>query len=264
MKKKDRPLVSIIMNCHNGGKYLEQSLNSIFLQTYKKWELIFWDNKSTDNSKKILKKFKSKKIKYFYSKTLNSLYKSRNLAVQKARGKYITFLDVDDLWQKNRLKKSIDFLKKNKLRICYSNYLLWYQKKKIKIKAINYKFKVNPQFLLNKYNLGILTVTVEKSFFKKNFFDFKYQVIGDFDFFIKLSLKTQIGFIKDPLATYRVHGNNYSIKNIDIHIDELDFWIKKNEKKMQRNNFNLKEQKKYLLKLKFKKFLNYYKYFKKI
>jgi hypothetical protein len=209
MKKKDRPLVSIIMNCHNGGKYLEQSLNSIFLQTYKKWELIFWDNKSTDNSKKILKKFKSKK----------------------------------------------------NLRICYSNYLLWYQKKKIKIKAINYKFKVNPQFLLNKYNLGILTVTVEKSFFKKNFFDFKYQVIGDFDFFIKLSLKTQIGFIKDPLATYRVHGNNYSIKNIDLHINELDFWIKKNEKKMYRNNINLKEQKKYLLKLKFKKFLNYYKYF---
>ena len=66
--KQKLPLVSIIMNCHNGEKYLKYSLDSIFNQTYKNWELIFFDNNSSDNSLKILKKYNLKKIKYFSTK----------------------------------------------------------------------------------------------------------------------------------------------------------------------------------------------------
>ena len=65
MKKKIyKPLVSVIMNCHNGEKYLIESISSLITQSYKNWELIFWDNNSTDNSKKIVIKFKDKRIKY--------------------------------------------------------------------------------------------------------------------------------------------------------------------------------------------------------
>ena len=83
------PLVSIIMNCHNGDLYLKESLKSVLKQKYKNWELIFWDNCSTDNSKQIIKKLKDKRIKYFFSGKFNTLYKSRNLAIKKAKGKYI-------------------------------------------------------------------------------------------------------------------------------------------------------------------------------
>ena len=65
------PLVSVIMNCYNGEKYLKLAIASIINQKYTNWELIFWDNKSTDNSAKILKKFKDKRIKYFFSKKKN-------------------------------------------------------------------------------------------------------------------------------------------------------------------------------------------------
>ena len=106
------PLVSIIMNCHNGQIFLEESLKSIFSQSYENWELIFWDNKSNDKSKKILNNFKDKRIKYFYSNEFNTLYKSRNLAVKKATGKFITFLDTDDIWNKKKLEKQISFVKK--------------------------------------------------------------------------------------------------------------------------------------------------------
>ena len=57
-----QPLVSIIMNCYNGEKYLAESLESILSQTYQNWELIFWDNLSTDNSKKIFEKYKDNRI----------------------------------------------------------------------------------------------------------------------------------------------------------------------------------------------------------
>ena len=262
--KEKKPLVSIIMNCHNGERYLEESINSILKQTYKDWELIFWDNKSTDNSKKIISKFRSKKIKYFYSSSFHSLYKSRNLAIRKAKGKYITFLDTDDLWKKNKIKFSLNYLIKNKLKICYSNHYLYFQKTKKSKKAINYNFKVNSQFLLDNYNMGILTVILEKSFFKKKLFETKYQIIGDFDYFIKMSLTNIIGYIPKPLAVYRVHGSNYSIKNTQLYIDELKLWIKKNQNLMKKNNLNIFNQKKNLIKLRFKKIINYYKYIKKL
>ena len=102
--KKPKPLVSIVVNCHNGEKYLKDCINSAFNQSYKNWEIIFWNNCSSDNSLDIIKNYKNKKIKKFYSKKLLKLYKARNLAIQKAKGKYIAFLDVDDYWKKINYK----------------------------------------------------------------------------------------------------------------------------------------------------------------
>ena len=81
------------MNCHNGQKYLHQSIKSIFNQNYKNWELIFFDNHSTDNSKKILQALKIKGLNILRLKKFESLYKARNLAIKKAKGKFISFLD---------------------------------------------------------------------------------------------------------------------------------------------------------------------------
>ena len=106
MSKK--PLVSIIMNCYNGEKYLTESLKSIQNQNYKNWELIFWDNKSTDRSKIFFKKFKDKRFKYYYANKFTNLYTARNLAIKKAKGKIFTFLDVDDLWMPNKLLKQVN------------------------------------------------------------------------------------------------------------------------------------------------------------
>ena len=82
MQNKNK-LISIILNCYNGEKYLEEALSSIISQTYKNWELIFWDNKSTDKSRQIFNSFKSKKFRYFKSKKHVSLYKAKNFAIKK-------------------------------------------------------------------------------------------------------------------------------------------------------------------------------------
>ena len=68
MKNKDK-LVSIILNCFNGEEYLKHALKSIINQTYENWELIFWDNKSSDKSKNIFDSFKNKKFKYLWQET---------------------------------------------------------------------------------------------------------------------------------------------------------------------------------------------------
>ena len=121
------------MNCHNGEKYLKNSLQSVINQTYKNWELIFWDNKSIDKSKEIVESFKEKRFKYFKSKKFNSLYKSRNLAIKKSKGKYICFLDTDDWWLKKKLIHQIDVLRKNpEIKLIFSNVYLYFQQKKRK------------------------------------------------------------------------------------------------------------------------------------
>ena len=127
------PLVSIIINCYNGEEYLDEAIKSVLEQNYKHWEIIFFDNNSTDKSSSILKKYKDKRIKYFKSKKTYPLYKARNLAIAKSSGKLIAFLDVDDWWFRNKLNKQVKvFLKNNTIDVIYSNIYLYNEKKKNK------------------------------------------------------------------------------------------------------------------------------------
>ena len=105
--KKNRTLVSVLMNCFNGQRYLQKALDSILAQTYQNWELIFWDNQSEDKSAEIFKSYKDKRFKLFYSSKHTILYEARNKAIQKANGDLIAFLDTDDYWLPEKLEKQI-------------------------------------------------------------------------------------------------------------------------------------------------------------
>ena len=245
------------MNCHNGEKYLVQSISSVIKQSYRNWELIFYDNLSTDKSKKIIeKKFKDKRIKYFKSNKFLNLYDARNMAIQKSKGNLICFLDTDDYWNKSKLKLQIDFLRKNNCKVLYSKFTIYDQNKNKKY--INRKYKLISgnltQSFLNDYSLGILTVIVSRSIFTKFKFDKKYNIIGDFDFFLRISTKYKIHAMNKSLATYRYHDNNMSIKKLNLYLKELNFWLKKNEYKFK--NYSFKKLKINIFKMKVKKFLN--------
>ena len=90
-KSNNRPLVSIIMNCYNGEVYLYESIKSVLSQTYENWELIFWDNQSSDLSKKIFENFQDKRLKYYYAQEHTTLYRARDLAIKKSNGEFIAF-----------------------------------------------------------------------------------------------------------------------------------------------------------------------------
>ena len=267
--KSKKNLVSIIINCYNGEKYLKEALLSIKAQTYKNWELIFWDNKSTDNSVKILKSLKIKNLKYFLSKKHTSLYAARNLAIKKTKGEYIGFIDVDDLWEKNKLKKQIKLFNDEKTVLVYGNSWLKNEKNKKKKKFINYKVKGGYIYkdLIENYNVGILTALIKKSLLKKSKINFnnKYDIIGDYDFFIRLSKKYKFQFIKEPVATYRIHQKNLSTLKKEREVKEFFYWIKENKKILAKEDYLKIKKKIYKLEfinLKFKKsFLHTFFYF---
>ena len=108
-------LISVIINFHNGEKYLKNSVKSVIEQNYKNFELILWDNASTDNSKNIVEKFQEKKMKYFRHPIKENLYKARNRAIDVSSGQLIAFLDCDDWWEEDYLKVLENRLNRTKL-----------------------------------------------------------------------------------------------------------------------------------------------------
>ena len=130
-----KPLVSVIINCLNGEKYLKKCIKSVLNQTYKNFEIIFWDNQSTDASKEILLKFKDQRIKYFNSKKILDLSEARNKAIKVSKGSYITFLDVDDWYIPKKLELQLkEFSKNENIGVICSN--ITYTIKSIKIKNL--------------------------------------------------------------------------------------------------------------------------------
>ena len=111
--RSDRPLVSILMNCYNGEKYLRPALESVIAQTFQNWEMIFWDNQSTDASAAICKSYDDPRIRYFCSAEHTELGAARRLAFQEIRGDLVEILDADDVCHPERLMRQVAFLDEN-------------------------------------------------------------------------------------------------------------------------------------------------------
>jgi teichuronic acid biosynthesis glycosyltransferase TuaG len=114
--------VSIVIPVHNSYNYLKKCLDSVINQTYKNFEILIIDDHSTDDSIKLVRSFKDKRIKIFSSNNYGISY-ARNKGIYEACGDYICFLDSDDYWDKNKLKKQVDFIKKNNYAFIYTKYM---------------------------------------------------------------------------------------------------------------------------------------------
>ena len=115
-------LVSIIMPSFNTATYIADSVNSVLNQTYKNWELIIVDDCSTDNTDEVIKSFDDRRIKYFKNDSNSGAAVSRNRALKEAKGRWIAFLDSDDLWSFDKLEKQISFMETNDYAFSYTGY----------------------------------------------------------------------------------------------------------------------------------------------
>lgn len=224
-----RPLVSVIINSWNGEKYIHESVQSVINQTYEKWEIIFWDNQSTDQSQQRLLKFNDKRIKYFLAKKHSRLYDARNLAIDRAQGELVAFLDVDDKWLPNKLMQQVSVFKNKNIGFVYSNYIIQNERSNTSRLA----FKSSKQgttslsSMLIDYRIGMLTLIVRQQALKEFSINFnpEYEIIGDFDIVTNLASISHGVYINNPLAVYRLHDSNTSFKNEDLMIWELELWF---------------------------------------
>lgn len=115
-------LISIVMPCFNGMKYIRRSIESVLKQTINDFELIIVDDGSTDKSMNYIHDMKDARIKVFSTQGCEGASIARNIAIESAKGKYIAFLDCDDEWLPNRLEEHIDFMERNNMVFSWSAY----------------------------------------------------------------------------------------------------------------------------------------------
>ena len=215
-------LVSIIMNCRNGEQFLRESLNSIIAQTYKNWELIFVDNMSTDNSKKIFEEYKDERFKYYKTNSDMNLGAARQIALNNCKGEFISFLDTDDLWKENKLEKQIPYFEDLNVGMVISNSIFFSKKKE----KIFLKKKPPTGYILDKLLkknfISLETLICRTSFINKiSFqFDLDYSMISDLDLTLRLSKISKLKYVPLVLAKWRIHENSETWKKMTKFFSE--------------------------------------------
>jgi len=224
-------LISIIINCFNGEKYLEESISSVINQSYSNWELIFWDNQSSDQSAQIVSNYNHPKIRYFLASKFTSLGEARSLAFEKAKGDWIAFLDCDDFWDKDKLQYQVDAIKayKGKVGLVYSNCQLF--KDVVKKNVVSRLTRVAPG------NKQLPQGDISKHLFSGNFIPFpsilynksavlksgnfsRFKFCPDYYLSLSISLNYNIIAINKTLCFYRLHNTNLSKYTKEIGILE--------------------------------------------
>ena len=118
------PLVSIITPLYNSEKFIAETIESVLTQTYTNWEMLIVNDCSKDNGASIVEKYskKDKRIKLFNNEKNMGVSFTRNRAIDLSNGKYIAFLDSDDLWYKEKLKKQIRMMEEKNISLSYTAY----------------------------------------------------------------------------------------------------------------------------------------------
>lgn len=118
-----KPLVSVIMPTYNCGRFIAESIRSVLSQTYTEWELLIVDDCSTDETESIVSSYKDERIRYMRNERNMGAALTRNRALREAAGRYIAFLDSDDLWLPEKLEKQIAFMQQKGYAFTYHNYI---------------------------------------------------------------------------------------------------------------------------------------------
>lgn len=203
-------LVSIIMPSYNTAKFISETIKSVLAQTYTDWELIIVDDCSTDNTDEVVESFlPDNRIKYIKNEKNSGAAFSRNRALCEAKGKWIAFLDSDDVWLPEKLEKQIAFMEKNDYHFSYTNYIEIDEFSIPNGRVITGPKKVTRHGMYNYCWMGCLTVMydaetiglIQIADIKKN---------NDYAMWLKVCKKSDCYLLDETLAKYRKRGGSIS------------------------------------------------------
>jgi glycosyltransferase involved in cell wall biosynthesis len=242
MSEESATLVSVVVNCHNSEKFIEECIASIIAQTYKNFEIIVWDNKSNDLTESILRRlsFSDGRIKYFRGANFVPLGAARNRALTMCSGSWIAFLDSDDLWDHNFLTEQMGALHGKERSAFGFGFVTEFieDSKSLENRPSKNRTLLSERSIFEKLLTGnfiyfsSLVFSRDALEFLKNF-DSSYVQAEDYELLLRLAGKfkaVQVGEV-----FYRLHENNLSktqsqelyVENLDILMRYLSFRVAK-------------------------------------
>ena len=246
---RNNELVSVIVPCFNSEKFIKKTLNSVLCQTYKSLEIIIIDDCSDDNTLKIVKSllrnFENKKIIENQIRTT----KPRNIGIKSARGRYLAFIDHDDIWLNNKILDQVNFHKKTKCDISCTYYRRFNNKNKIG-RLLKSPLIISYENLLKQNSVCMSSVMIDVVRYK-DFFFLDNTPIGDFSTWLKSAkLGRKILTLNKDLTRYRIHNDQVSHHKKSI-IKDRWFVLRSLEK------LSLIKSTKYFIHYAFKSFFKY-------
>lgn len=211
-------LVSIITPLYNAEKYIISTIQSIQAQSYKNWEMIIIDDLSTDNSSGIVEKYinKDKKIKLIKLRKNCGGAVARNRGIKEAKGKYIAFLDSDDLWHPQKLEKQVKFMEKNSFNFTYTQYEKIDEEGNKLNEIVKSKAKVSYNELLKSNQIGCLAAMYNAGKLGKIYMPL-IRKRQDYALWLQVLKKSVYGYcLKENLAQYRIVNGSVSSNKINL------------------------------------------------
>ena len=225
------PLVSVIMPCYNSERFIAESIDSVIGQSYPNFELLITDDGSTDNSVEIIKNKveKDNRIKLFILKERKGIAKARNNSLSHAKGRFIAFLDSDDIWTTNKLSTQINFMINNNIGFSYSHYELIDEEGRKKNKIIKNAGTIGYKEYARNTIIGCGTVIIDRDIvgdFRMPIFDTSEDMATWLDI-MKKGFKAHP--VNEALLLYRVSRDSASSRKFKA---AADVWrvYRKNEK----------------------------------
>jgi glycosyltransferase involved in cell wall biosynthesis len=214
------PLVSIIIPTHNREKVFPKSVDSVLKQTYKNWELIIIDDRSSDNTKNIINQYSQKdnRIHYFKNRHKQGPAGARNQGIELAKGEFIAFLDSDDIWYTDKLKKCLKKLEAGADLVCHGMRYIKDGKYWKDVMCGPEKMAAYSKLLYNGSCIVISATVVRKECLRRvSGFDENPVIISaeDYELWLKLAQeKIRFSFINEILGEYTCHNSNISNQGI--------------------------------------------------
>lgn len=210
------PLVSIIIVTYNYEKYIRYAIESAMMQNYPNSEIIVVDDGSTDNTEGVISSYLDK-ITYI-KKENGGVASARNVGVKASKGKYISFLDADDLWIHDKIQLQVNYMEHNKHIMVCSGDTASFNEKEVFQKSMKkdlkvYEGKIFDKLLIQNFVINITTMIRKEVLEEVGLYDEELKIAEDYNLYLRIAMKNHsFGFIDKVLAKRRCHETNITSK----------------------------------------------------
>jgi glycosyltransferase involved in cell wall biosynthesis len=228
------PLVSVIMNVRNGAATLREAIDSVIAQAFGDWELIVWDDRSTDDSAAVVADYYDPRIRYFLSPHHTPLGQARSNAIAQASGEWLAFLDQDDVWLPGKLQKQIA-LASESLGLIYGRTIRFYPRGMERDYDQAHEYALLPEGdIFQQLFTKSCFIAMSSAMFRRSAVDAiggipdQVRIIPDYYLYVAVARQFAVRAVQAPVCRYRMHPDSMSqVMALDMHKEALrliDHW----------------------------------------
>jgi len=224
------PSVSVIMNVRNGASTLREALESVLRQSFHDWELIVWDDRSTDQSAQIVAEYKDSRIRYMQSPEETSLGKARGYAIRQATGAWLAFLDQDDVWLPRKLEMQMALVD-DSVGLIYGRTVRFYPSGLERDYDQTHEFKLLPEGdIFNQLFADSCFIAMSSAMFRRAAVEAiggipdAVQIVPDYWLYVAVARRYPVRAVQKVVCRYRMHSANTSRLNA-LKMNQEVLWL---------------------------------------